>query len=295
MSNNLSASLVLDTVAQRSVTYLGNVFAPFSAFATDFSDEKYTQGQNVLVPVATAGATVQTNPTSWESGNTNIGNVNVPINQYSVSFRLSPRELNNGFRLSQLVDINIQQLGNQICDIAFAPFTTTNFSNITVAQNVLAAANLRTAYAAVARNRVKNLILDATAYAQFLPGSLTTEIGPRPGLAGFDGVFLNTRWTGAGTNIYGFAGGPSAIAMVAGLPEQVASEEFSGLGLEQRVVEVELGGRGTLDQGPSGPRIPVLMSTWLSLATRVRWVSMDVMFGARATGDTNSGIVFRSA
>lgn len=295
MPNNLTTDLILDTIGQRTVTYLGNVFAPFAAFSTDFSDEKYTQGQNVRVPVATVGSTVQTNPTNWESGNSNISNVNVPVNQYSVSFQLSPRELNNGFRLNQLVDINIQSLANKVCDVAFAPFTTTNFSNITVAQASIAAANLKTAWAAIAKSPVKNCILDATAYAQFLPSSLTTEIGPRAGLAGFDGFYVNTRWTGAGTNIYGFAGGPSAVAMVAGLPEQVASAEFSGLGLAQSVISVPLGGRGTLGQGPQGPTVQVLMSSWLSLATRVRWVSMDLMLGSVATGDTNSGIVFKSA
>jgi hypothetical protein len=294
MANSLSSSLVLDTVASRTINYLGNVFAPLSAFSTDFSNEEFTQLQNVRVPVATVGSTTQTNPTNWESGDSNIGNINVLVNQYSQSFQLSPRELNNGFRLEQLVDINIQNFGNKIMDAAFAPFTTTNFSNITVAQGSLVSANLKTVWAGIAKNPIKNCILDATAYAQFLPASLTTEIGPKPGLAGFDNFYLNTRWTGAGTNIYGFAGGKNAVAVVAGLPAQVGGAEFSGLGLEQRVVSITLGGRGT-DQAPVGPTLPVLVSTWLSLATRTRWMSMDVMFGAAASGDTGSGYVFKSA
>lgn len=298
MANDLTSNLILDTIGKRTITYLGNVLAPFGAFATDFSDETFTQGQNVRIPVAAVGSTVQTNPTNWESGNSNISNVNVLVSQYSVSFQLSPRELNNGFRLSQLVDVNLQNFGNKICDVAFAPFTSvgsTNFSNITVAQASLVGANLQTAFAAIAKNQQKNLILDSTAYSKLLPTSLTTEIGPKPGLSGFDAIYLNTRWTGAGTNIYGFAGGPSAVAMISGLPEQVGGAEFSGLGLEQTVISVPLGGRGTLNQGATGPTMPVLVSTWLSLATRTRWVSYDVMFGASATGDSNSGILFKSA
>lgn len=287
MANNLSSSLVLDTAGQRTVTYLGNRFAPFGAFSTDFSDEVYTQGQNVRVPVATVGATAQKNPTDWESGDSNISNVNVVVDQYSVSFQLSPRELNNGFRLSQLIDINLQNFANKCVDVAFAPFTTTNFSNITVAQASIAAANLKTAWAAIAKSPDKNLILDSTAYSQFLPASLTTEIGPRPGLSGFDGVYLNTRWTGAGTNIYGFAGGRSAVAMINGLPETVASEEFSSLGLEQRVVSIPL--------SDGGPSVQVLVSTWLKVGTRTRWMSFDTMLGAAATGDTSAGILFKSA
>jgi hypothetical protein len=298
MANNLTSSLVLDTIGKRAITYLGNRFAPLGAFASDFSDEMYTQGQNVRIPVATVGGTVQTNPTNWESGDSNISNINVLVSQYSVSMQLTPRELNNGFRLNQILDINLQNFGNKIIDVAFTPFTsvgTTNFSNITIAQASLVGANLKTAWAAIAKNNVKNLILDSTAYSTLLPTSLTTEIGPRAGLSGFDGVYLNTRWNGAGTNIYGFAGGSSAVAMVAGLPERVANDEFSGLGLEQTVVSIPLGGRGTLDQGPSGPALQVQVSTWLSVATRVRWVSFDAMFGAAATGDSGSGILFKSA
>ena len=292
MANNLTSSLILDTIGKRSLTYLGNILAPFNAFSTDFSTESYTQGQNVRIPVATVGATVQTNPTNWESGDSNISNVNVLVSQYSVSFQLTPRELNNGFRLDQLVDINLQNFGNKLIDVAFTPFTTTNFSNITVAQSSLVGANLATAWAAIAKVPTKNLILDGTAYSKLLPTSLTTEIGPRPGLAGFDGIYLNTRWTGAGTNIYGFAGGSGAVAMVSGLPE-TNSDGMDGL--EQSVVSVQLGGRGTLGQGPSGPVLPVLTSTWLSMATRTRWVSFDVMLGASATGDTAAGYVFKSA
>jgi hypothetical protein len=216
------------------------------------------------------------------------------VNQYSVSFQLSPRELNNGFRLNQLVDINLQSFGNKLVDVAMTPLTTTNFSNITIAQASLVGANLKTAWAAVAKSPIKNLILDSTAYSTLLPTSLTTEIGPRAGLAGFDGVFLNTRWTGAGTNIYGFAGGSGAIAMINGLPESVASEEFSGLGLEQTVLTIPLGGRGT-GQPADGPTVQVLMSTWLKVGTRTRWCSFDTMLGAAYTGDSATGILFKSA
>jgi hypothetical protein len=292
MPNNLTSNLILDTIGKRSITYLGNVLAPFSAFSTDFSQETFTQGQNVRIPVATVGATVQTNPTNWESGDSNISNVNVLVSQYSVSFQLTPRELNNGFRLEQLVDINLQNFGNKLIDVAFAPMTTTNFSNITVAQASLVGANLATAWAGIAKVPFKSVILDGTAYSRLLPTSLTTEIGPRAGLAGFDAVHLNTRWTGAGANIYGFAGGAGAIAMVSGLPE-INSDGMDGL--EQSVVSVQLGGRGTLGQGPSGPALPVMTSTWLSLATRTRWVSFDVMLGASATGDTAAGYLFKSA
>jgi len=291
MPNNLTSNLILDRVGKRSLTYLGNVLAPFTAFSTDFSTEEFTQGQNVRIPVATVGATTQVNPTNWESGDSNISNVNVLVSQYSVSFQLTPRELNNGFRLDQLVDINLQSFGNRLVDVAFAPFTAANFTTVNIAQASLTGANLATAWAAIARSSQKNVILDSTAYSRLLPTSLTTEIGPRPGLAGFDGIYLNTRWSGAGANVYGFAGGPGAVALVAGLP--VTNSDGMD-GLEQSVVSVQIGGRGSINQGLNGPTLPVLTSTWLSMATRTRWVSFDVMMGASATGDSSSGYLFRS-
>lgn len=282
MSNNLTTDLILDTLSKRTITYLGNVFAPLSAFASDFSDEMLVQGQNVRVPVATVGATAQTNPTNWESGDSNIGNINVPVAQYSVSFQLTPRELNNGFRLGQLVDINLQNFANKVMDVAFTPCTTTNFSNVTIAQASIVLANLKTAWAAIAKSPTKNIVLDSTAYAQFLPSDLNS-FRPSQGAYGFDGFYLNTRWTGAGTNIYGFAGGPNALAFVAGLPTM---DDETKADINATVVSVPLGNGGST--------ISVVASTWLSRATRVRWASYDVMFGS-AKVDNTAGILFKSA
>lgn len=279
--NNLSSDLILDTIGKRTMTTLGNLFAPLSAFASDFSDEMLVQGQNVRVPLANVGATAQTNPTNWESGDSNIANVNVGVAQYSVSFQLTPRELNNGFRLSQLVDINLQSFANKVMDVAFTPLTTTNFQNITVAQTSIAVANLKTAWGLVAKSPVKNIILDGTAFAQFLPSD-RNSFTPGQGAYGYDGFFLNTRWTSAGTNIYGFAGGPNSLAFVAGLP-QIDEEARADINATNIAVQL-----------PGGSTLQVMASTWLSRATRTRWASWDVMFGA-AKADNTAGLVFKSA
>lgn len=296
MANSISTDLTIDSISQRTLTYLGNRFAPFNAFATDFSNEQYQQGQNVRVQIANAGATVQTNPTNWESGDSGLANVNILVNQYSVSFHLTPRQLNNKFTLDQMVNKNLQNLGDKIIDVAFAPFTSvgsTNFANITVAQGSIAAANLKTAMVAIAKSDRKNLILDATSYYQLAPND-KNGFELRDGAYGFDGLYLNTRWNGAGSNVYGFAGGPGAVALITGLPERVGIEgEFTGL--EQTVLNIPLGGGGTINQGLTPPSVQLLRSTWLSLATRTRWLSFELMLGASATGDSNSGIVFKSA
>lgn len=298
MANSFSTDLILDKISKRTLTYLGNVFAPLNAFSTDFSDETFEQGQNVRFQIANAGATVQTNPTNWESGDSGLTNVNCLVNQYSVSFQLTPRQLNNGFKLDQLVSVNLQNFGNKIMDVAFTPITSTNFANIVLASANITQANIaaamKTAFPTIAKNQIKHAILDGTGYAALLPSALTTEIGAKPGLAGFDGIHLNTRWTGAGANIYGFFGGPGAVGLLAGLPETVAiAGQFEGL--EQSILSVPLGGGGTLNQAGVQPMLQVTMSSWLSLATRTRWVSFDAMFGSCFSGDTATGVVLRTA
>jgi hypothetical protein len=296
MGNTLSSNLVLDTISSRVVTPLGNIFAPLNAFTTDFSDEKYYQGQNVRFRYATTGPTAQTNPTNWESGDSVQDNVNLIVNQYSVSAQLSPLERNTGFNLPMLVDKAIQSFGNKIMDVAMGPLSNTNFSNITVAQSSLVYQNLQTVWAACAKSSTKNLILDSTAlsvlmpkdYYQFDLGGAKSGLGT--GGYGFDHIYLNTRWTGAGTNIYGFAGGPNSLGLISGLP--VFDDEVRA-DLQMQTVSIPLGKGGT-GQTDSGSSITVYASTWIARNTRIRWMSLDVMFGA-AKIDNTGAIVFKSA
>lgn len=296
MANSFSVDLVLDRVSKRTITYLQNVFAPLNAFSTDFSSEEYTQGQNVRFQVANAGPTVQTNPTNWESGDWGLTNVNVLVNQYSASLSLTPRQLNNDFRLEQAIDVGLSAIGNKFIDVAFTPLTTTNFQNLTLTTANLTQANLAStlqqAWAIIAKGQRKTAILDATSYSKMLPASLTTELGPRAGLAGFDGFELNTRWTGAGANVYAAAVTPGAIAHIMGLPAQVPAM-FSEC-LQQTVINVPLGTRGSINQSPSNPVVSLLQTAWLVPSTRVMWISYDWMQGAAAIGQNDAAVVIKS-
>lgn len=298
MANSFSVDLVLDRVSKRTITYLGNVFAPLNAFSTDFSNEEYTQGQNVRFQVANAGPTVQTNPTNWESGDWGLTNVNILVNQYSGSISLTPRQLNNEFRLDQAIDVALQAIAKKFMGVAFAPVTSsgsTNFSNVIVSTANLSQANVANAMASawvtIAKSTRKNAILSASAYAKLLPTQLNTELGPVAGLAGYDAVYLNTDFSGAGTNVQGFFGGPGAVAVLSGLPQQVPS--MFGEAIQQQVISVPIGGRGSLNQGSlSNPTVQLLQTTWLATATRTMWISYDWMQGSAATGDSNSGVAF---
>jgi hypothetical protein len=285
MANSLSSSLVLDTLAEATLTTLGNRLAPLRAFSTDFTTDMMNQNAMVQVRKANAAGSVQTNPTNFETGDTNVTNVAVQVKHYSKSYNLSSQELNQGFRLEQLAAINAQVLANKIIDIALAPITATNFpSNVTVAQASFSAANAKTLWGAVAKSPMRHLILDGTAFAQLLPtdtlGFGIQNSSYRPGSYGFDAVILNTRWDGAGTNIYGFAVGPEAVAAAAGLP-MVDPGVASLLAGSRTITLPDLG-------------LSVQLNTWGSLSSRSAWASLDVMFGA-ALGDNTAGAHVKTA
>jgi hypothetical protein len=274
MANTLSSNLVLDTLSQAIITTLGNRLAPLNAFSKDFSADGMKQNASVQVPKATTGSAIQTNPTNFETGDTTMTNVNVLVQHYSKSFHLTSESLNQGFRLENLAEINAQIVANKLIDVALAPVTATNFpTNVTVAQASFVAANVKTLWAAASKSMTRNLILDSVAYSQLLPTDKNGFPMNGTGGYGFDAIYLNTRWTGAGTNIYGFACGPEAIAVAAGLP--IVDPSVASLLAAQRNVTIpELG-------------LVVQISTWGSLSSRSAWASMDVMFGA-ALGDNTA-------
>lgn len=278
MSNTLATQLILDTLSKRTNTLLGNVFAPLGAFSSDFSEDQLTQGQRVQIPQATAGGTAQTNATNWESGDSTLGNIGVTVAQISQSFHITPLQLNNNFRLAQLVDINLQNFANAVMDAAFAPMAGVAFTNFIEAAATFSSTNLKSLYASGAKLPIKNIVLDGSYYSNFLP-TLITEIGAKPGLSGFDGVYLNTRWNGAGTNVLGFVGGPQSIAYVAGVP---LMDDETRADINATSVAIAINPSVTLT---------VVASTWLSRATRLRWASYDVMFGASKLDNTGCRMI----
>lgn len=273
MSNTLSSSLILDQMSDRLITTLGNVLAPLNAFSRNFTTETLNQSASVQVRKSSGSSAIQTNPTNFETGDTTQDNVNVLVSHYSKSFHLTSLQSNQSFQLDTLVDINAQVVANKIIDVALAPVTSTNFpTNVTVAQASFVVANVKTLWAAAAKSPQRYLILDSVAYSQLLPSDKNSFI-PGTGAYGYDGIYLNTRWTGAGTNIYGFACGPSAIAVAAGIPK--VDESIARLMIGQKTVTID------------GLGLAVQLNMWGSLSSRTTWASFDVMFGA-ALGDNTA-------
>jgi hypothetical protein len=276
MANTFAADLVVDSLRDAAITTLSSRLAPLNAFSRDFSADQLRPRSTVQVPIASAGATVQTNASNFESGDSTLTNAAVSVSQYSASFALSNTEINQGFRIEQLAAKNLRQLANKIIDVALTPVTTTNFGSAVVdvdAATDVTATSLKTLWGALKDGSERNLVVDGSIYAQFLPSNLDgfslAGNGRNTGIYGFDGFYFNNRWDGAGSTIKGFAASPEAIALASGVP--VSSPVSDDLIAQENILIGDLG-------------LTVQMSMWSSRATRSLWASYDVMFGA-AKGD----------
>lgn len=276
MANTFAADLVVDSLRDAAITTLSSRLAPLNAFSRDFSADQLRPRSTVQVPIASAGATVQTNASNFESGDSTLTNAAVSVSQYTASFALSNTEINQGFRIEQLAAKNLRQLANKIIDVALTPVTTTNFGSAVVdvdAATDVTATSLKTLWGALKDGSERNLVVDGSIYAQFLPSNLDgfslAGNGRNTGIYGFDGFYFNNRWDGAGATIKGFAASPEAIALASGVP--VSSPVSDDLIAQENIMIGDLG-------------LTVQMSMWSSRATRSLWASYDVMFGA-AKGD----------
>ncbi len=267
MANTIDADLLIDTLSNRVITTLGPALAPLNSFTRDFSNNVYVQGKAHQVQVTTGGSTTLTNPTNFEQGDSTTDNVGVTINHYSQPFHLTSQQINQKLSLESLADKNLQALRNKIVDVAMTPIDATNFASgsAAIAQASLAVGDLQAGWASIATSPIKNCLLDGVAFSKFLPTS-QDSFKPGAGAYGFDGFFLNTRWTGAVAGTYGFICGPDAIAQASGIPDIYPAIQKLLFG--SKVVTIE------------GLGLSVQVNVWGSASGRVVWCSYDLFYGA---------------
>jgi hypothetical protein len=295
MPNSYSSALVVDTATQAAVTVLQSKLAALKAFNTDFSSDVVANAGRRTIQVGVVGnaAAAQTNPTSFEAQGDTVTAAAVSMNHYSATFGLTSDQLNKGFKLEKVMAANLRALANSIIDAALTPLSTsaygtaaynTAISTATGGQlgNTLITAGLPALYAALKDGSSKNLVLDGSYIAYLLPQTGYSINWGEQGAFGFDGVFINNRWTGVtggsdallnGTTktIKGFAASPEALAMASALP--YIDPAVAGLLQQSEVIEIP-------DLGLS-----VQMNVWGSLSSRSLYGSFDVIFGsAKADG-----------
>lgn len=274
-NNTFESALVTAFQANAVVTVMQNKLAMLNLFSRDFGLDPMKPLAVIQVKKATVGSTGQTDATDFTSGDSTISNIAVTPHVKSVTWNVTNAELNSGFKLSDLAEINAMAMANLISDVVTALMTTANYGT---ALAIGSAANFdldgTSPILAVAKNyRQKNLILDGGHLAFIQPKSTDTINWRTSGGLGFDRIAENNRWTSAATNAAGFVCGPDSIGVAAGQGEPLPGTQFD----EIQTLQLTNG-------------LPVRMATWFDPNTRKTYTCLDNVFGA-AAGDTTQAEV----
>jgi ATP-dependent protease ClpP protease subunit len=288
-ANTYSATLVTSFLADGFVTKLQNRWAPLKSFARDFSTDRLKPLAAGQVKFVTAGATTQTDATNFEtSADSTVDVISITPHQYTQGFAVSNTDLNSGLRMENLIEVNTAALADKILAVAFVPVTTAVFTGdaITSAPAAFSWTEMATAWGQLKKSSIRNAILDGEYMARLLnnPAYLQAALsadGSGAKAFGWDGVHLNTNWTGAGSNVRGFFCNPQAICALSGLP-LTPPEGIPGNTLQEKTIVVP------------DINIPIAAYNWFSLGSRTLRMSYDLIFGV-AAGDTTAGFILKSA
>lgn len=253
------------------------------AYLGGFSNNFTTEGTRTIeVEKHTVTGSTQENPSSYVNTGDTTTLPQVAVSEFSQQFGLTSAEQLKGHKLVKKAKRNAHALANKIWDVIAAKITAATFTNtaITVQQSSIAAANVRAAWASIAKSHEKMLVLDSTAYSQLMV--TTSEDTKVAGDAAwsFDRVDLATKWDQIGTtNCYGFAAGPEAFLVATGIPQYTDRVMEQ---LDESIVELpELG-------------LSVAIRHQVDINARSEHASFDVLFGA-AAGDASALTIIKSA
>ena len=278
MPNTINSALIVDTVAELSLTSLANRLAGLSNFASDFSGDVKRPKDVVQVALSTAGSTTLTNPSAFNViGDSTLGATAVSLNHLYQPFGLSYADVQNGIRLEKILKINMDKLADSIWAAATAPITVANFgaATVTAADSAVTpgSAQLKALWAGVSKAGRKTLIVNPGIYSQLIPTS-TTSLPLSEGAYGFEGGVFYANVFPSEAKLAGFACSAEAIAMAAASPDlDSVGNQF----LVREVVPIE------------GLGINVSYNVWVDASTRNLIGSMELMFGA-AKGITSGTI-----
>jgi hypothetical protein len=285
MPNTIDSALIASTISEQAQTVLANRLAALTLFSSDHSAEVKKPKDTIQVPIATATASTQTNPTSFNStGGTTLDKATVALDHIYQPFGLDYSDIQSAIKLEKLVKINLNALADKIWSIVTAPITVANYGAAVVAPATasanFAAGDLAKLWASVSKSSSKGLVLSPTLYSGIIP-TATTSITLDKGAYGFDnGVFYANQFSGQ-TRLAGFACSPEALAIASAAP---AMDHVRDRMLVSDVV--------TLDQ----IGLSIYYNVWSDPSSRAIVASAEVMFGAaKAVTSGTMGLIVAAA
>ena len=285
MPNTIDSALIASTISEQAQTVLANRLAALNLFSSDFSSEVKKPKDTIQVPIATATASTQTNPTNFNSvGGTTLEKATVALDHIYQPFGLEYSDIQNAIKLEKLVKINLNALADKIWALVTTPITTANFGTTVVAPaNAaahFAAGDLAKLWASVSKSNSKGLVLSPTLYSGIIP-TATTGLTLDKGAYGFDGgIYYANQFSGQ-TRLAGFACSPEALAIASAAP---ALDHVRGEYLVSDVVVLEQLG------------MSIYYNVYVDTSSRAIIASAEVMFGAvKAVTSGTMGLIVTAA
>ncbi len=286
--NTYSSDLICQHLEQSATTVLTDCLAALSSFSRQFSPDEYKPRATVQCKFVTAGATTQKNASNFESGDSIVTNCEIAVDQYTTAFHVTNDELNSGLRLEDLTLRNARSFAESVLDAVMAPISSENLTPIvTRSSTAFSLSDMATAWGALKKSTIKFAVLDGEYMARIVNSPVFyqetgTESGGGWKLMGWDGIYLNSRWSGTHSgagdqNIRGLFCHPQMLGVTAGVPMRVPNPT-----LITKIVTIE------------GLNLSVALNTWYSLATRTIWASYDAMIGVSLL-DATAGYLLTSA
>jgi len=300
--NTFSATVTTNFLIQGVIVKLYNRFAAAKLFTRDAEQDPYkplAAGIRKFNTTTTDGSKVGVNVTNFETlaGGTNgnpdsvVDAITITPAQYTSGGYITNAQLNSGFRVADITEAKLVDLGAKSTQIITAPITVANFTTNAALVSAPAAfgfSDLATLQGQLKKSMVKNLLLDGEYQARIAntPGFFQQAglVGGNPGAwsaFGWDNVALNTDWSGAGANVRGFACNPQAIGIISGLPLN-PPEGIPGNIVQMGVAQLP-------DVG-----IAIAVYVWFSPQSRTLYFTYDIMLGATLIDET-AGVLIKSA
>lgn len=264
MANTIDSALLADSIAAQTKTVLANRLAALNVFASDFSSDVKKPKDTIQVPIASATASTQVNPESFNDlGGVTLGKATVALDHVYQPFGLSYSDLQNNIRLERLIKINVDAIASKIWALATAPITVANFGAAVLSSNpTIANGGLATLWAAIEKSDRKGCVLNPAAYAGFIPTS-SQSLPLSAGAYGFDNGLHYASSFGGEVGLLGFACSPEAVAIASAAPALADADYMVS-------DSVAIDGLG----------MSVFYNVWADKSTRSLIASLEVMFGA---------------
>lgn len=271
MANTFDAALVGSTISSKMLTALGSRMAALSLFSSNFADEVKKPKETLQVGLVTAGSTTVVNPTDFSQiGGATVGKATVTLDHIYQPFGLSNADIQNGFKLEQLVQANADAFADKIWALVTANITTANYGAAvaTAADSAFTpgSAEMKALWAGVSKSTRKGLVTNGGIYSNLIP---TNSMGLAlvPGAYGYEnGIHYATSFNGQ-AKLAAFSCSPEAIAIGTAKPDfSLVQDKFL---VSDSVTIDKLG-------------LTVFYNVWADPATRNLVASIEVMFGSAA-------------